>query len=67
MVFWGNYEKSTCLFCQRRISKTNCPRHGAVCWPKHIVVMLAVYGYGWLPEWERKEVESGRWRDQENR
>jgi len=50
MTFFGNYEKSTCCFCKRRISKTNCSKHGAVCWPKHIVVMLAIHGEGWAHE-----------------
>lgn len=61
MVFYGNYETRTCVFCGRRISRTNCSKHGAACWPKHIVIMLAVYGWGWLPQDEKEEVERGNW------
>ena len=42
MTFWFNYESRECVFCKRRISRSNCGRHGAACWPKYIAVMLAL-------------------------
>lgn len=44
MTWMGNYESRVCPWCGRRISKTNCRKHGAVCRPRALVVMLAAFG-----------------------